>query len=101
MSKYIVPLRNRPKYSHGLASKPIQASQEKQKRNYDVKKKSSILNPADLVLVKVVAFDGRHKLSDKLESESYVVLSQPNEGIPVYKSSKAKAKWHLLAKSFT
>ena len=39
MSKYIVPLRNRPKYSHGLASKPIQASQEKQKRNYDVKKK--------------------------------------------------------------
>ena len=87
-SKYIESLRNRLKFSHDLASKYIQASQERQKKNYDVKIKSSVLNPGDLVLVKVVAFDGRHKLSDKWENEPYVVMSQPNVGIPVYKVQK-------------
>ena len=87
-SKYIESLRNRLKFSHDLASKYIQASQERQKKNYDVKIKSSVLNPGDLVLVKIVAFDGRHKLSDKWENEPYVVMSQPNVGIPVYKVQK-------------
>ena len=41
MSKYIVSLRNRLKFSHDLASKHIQASREKQKRNYDVKERAS------------------------------------------------------------
>ena len=90
MSKYIVSLRNRLKFSHGLASKHIQASREKQKRNYDVKK-SSILNPVDLVLVKIVAFDARHKLLDKLESESPMLyclnLMRVSQFIKVQKQS--------------
>ena len=38
----------------------------------------------DRVLVKIVAFEGKHKLSNKWEDEPYVVLRQPNPDIPVY-----------------
>ena len=39
----------------------------------------------DLVLVKRVAWKGRHKIQNKWEPEEYVVLEQPNKRIPVYK----------------
>lgn len=53
-----------------------------------MKIKSSVLEPDDLVLVKIVAFDGRHKLADKLENDPYVVIIQPNDDIPVYRVKK-------------
>ena len=39
----------------------------------------------DLVLVKIVAHKGRHKLQDKWEPEEYVVVEQPIAGTPVYR----------------
>ena len=39
----------------------------------------------DLVLVKIVAHKGRHKLQDRWEPEEYVVIEQPLAGTPVYK----------------
>ena len=39
----------------------------------------------DLVLVKIVAHKGRHKLQDRWEPEEYVVIEQPIAGTPVYK----------------
>lgn len=68
--------------------KNIQDAQARQKRNYDVKIKSSVLKPDDLVLVKIVAFDGRHKLTDKWENDPYVVINQPSDDIPVYRVKK-------------
>lgn len=53
-----------------------------------MKIKSSVLKPDDLVLVKIVAFDGRHKLADKWENEPYVIINQPNDDIPVYRVKK-------------
>ena len=34
--------------------------------------------------MKIVAFDGKHKLANKWEDEPYIVLSQPNSDVPVY-----------------
>ena len=39
----------------------------------------------DIVLVKIVAHKGRHKLQDKWEPEEYVVVEQPIAGTPVYR----------------
>ena len=39
----------------------------------------------DLVLVKRVAWKGRHKIQNKWEPEEYVVLSQQYKSVPVYK----------------
>lgn len=87
-SKYIESLKDSIKFSYGLALKNIQVAQARQKRNYDMKIKSSALKPDDLVLVKIVAFNGRHKLADKWEHGPYVVINQPNDDIPVYRVKK-------------
>ena len=60
-------------------------SREKQKRNYDLRAKAAWLLVGDRVLVKVLAFEGKHKLADKWTADIYVVVSQPNVDIPVYR----------------
>lgn len=40
-----------------------------------MKIKSSVLKFDDFVLVKIVVFDGRYKLLDKLENDFYVVIN--------------------------
>jgi hypothetical protein len=35
-------------------------------------------------MVKLVRFDGKHKLSNKWEDDIYIVTDQPIENIPVY-----------------
>ena len=47
--------------------------------------KGTQLQIDDLVLVKRVAWKGRHKIQNKWEPEEYVVLEQPNKPVPVYK----------------
>ena len=70
---------NRP-----LVSAKSKISQKRQKHNYDKRVRGAVVEPGDLVLVKVVAFDGKHKIADRWENDTYAVLSQPNPGIPVY-----------------
>ena len=57
----------------------------KQKLTYDIKARAAKLEVGDRVLVKILAFDGKHKLSDKWTEEIYVVTEHPNLDIPVYK----------------
>ena len=40
------------------------------------------------VLVRILAFDGKHKLSDKCGEDIYIVEAQPNRDIPVYEIVK-------------
>ena len=44
-----------------------------------------MLTPGDLVLVRIVKWTERHKIKDKWEQEEYVVVSQPDPFLPVYK----------------
>ena len=57
----------------------------RQKSNYDVRARAAILNVGDRVLVKIVTYDGKHKIADKWEDSPYEVISQPNKNIPVFK----------------
>ena len=38
--------------------------------------------------VKIISFDGKHKLADKWESQPYIVVEQTNVTIPVYTVKK-------------
>lgn len=84
LRKYIANLKLKLENSYKLAKESTEKAQKRQKRNYDIKVRGAVIQPGDRVLVKIVAFDGRHKLSDKWEEEPYIVHFQPNTDIPVY-----------------
>ena len=56
-----------------------------QNKPKSIKVKGSQLQIDDLVLLKRVAWKGRHKIQNKWEPEEYIVLEQPNKSIPVYR----------------
>ena len=84
-SRYIQKLRRRLKYAFQKASKYSDQQAKKYKQGYDKSVKGPQLHENDLVLVKIVAHKGRHKLQDRWEPEEYVVIEQPIAGTPVYK----------------
>ena len=51
---------------------------------YDRRCKGVALDIGDLILVRKIAWKGRHKIQDRWESNEYQVIRQPNPGIPVY-----------------
>ena len=77
-------MKERLKKAYELASRSVGTAQERQKSGYHKKVRGAILQPGDRVLVKIVAFDGKHKIADKWEEEPYRIVSQPNRDIPVY-----------------
>ena len=84
-SRYIQKLRRRLNYAFQKASKYSDQQASKYKHSYDKSVKGPQLHENDLVLVKIVAHKGRHKLQDRWEPEEYVVIDQPIAGTPVYK----------------
>ena len=84
-SRYVQKLRRRLNYAFKKASKYSDQQAQKYKSSYDKSIKGPQLQEKDIVLVKVIAHKGRHKLQDKWEPEEYVVVEQPIAGIPVYK----------------
>ena len=38
----------------------------------------------DRVLIKMLSFDGKHKIADRFEEDVYTVIEQPIPDIPVY-----------------
>ena len=84
-SRYIQKLRRRLNYAFQKASKYSDQQAKKYKQGYGKSVKGPQLHENDLVLVKIVAHKGRHKLQDRWESEEYVVIEQPIAGTPVYK----------------
>ena len=82
--KYVSELRDRIKKAYKLASESARKSQVRQKKNYDIRARAAVLEAGDRVLVKILAFEGRHKLANKWEDGVYTVLEQPNKDVPVY-----------------
>ena len=84
MSSYVSNMKDRLRKSYELATKATQKAQQRQKSHYDLRSRGGKVEVDDLVLVKIVAFDGKHKLANKWEEEPYRVLRQPNPDVPVY-----------------
>ncbi|XP_033755109.1 uncharacterized protein LOC117338053 [Pecten maximus] len=84
ITSYAEGLRNRLKESYDIAARSVKNAQGRQKVNYDNRVRGATLDIGDRVLVKVLAFDGRHKIADRWEDCAYVVVSRPNLDIPVF-----------------
>lgn len=81
---YIAELRKRMKTTQEIVKRTTDKARETQKLQYDKKAKAVKLIIGDKVLVKIVAFEGKHKIADRFEQETYEVIRQPIENIPVY-----------------
>ncbi|KAK3105167.1 hypothetical protein FSP39_018592 [Pinctada imbricata] len=84
LSSYVENLQNRLQQSYKLATEANRKAQERQKAHYDLRVRGGKVEIGDRVLVKIVAFDGKHKLANKWEEDPYIVLAKPNNDIPVY-----------------
>ena len=84
-SRYVQKLRRRLNYAFQKADKVANQQGNKYKTSYDKSIRGPQLQEGDIVLVKIVAHKGRHKLQDKWEPEEYVVVGQPIAGTPVYR----------------
>lgn len=83
-TKYVEYLRDRRRKAHSLAEAEAEKASQHQKEMYDRRARNVVLNVDDRVLVRRLAFEGRHKLADRWEEIPYVVLKNPNPNIPVY-----------------
>ena len=81
---YTHSLREKIKHSCEMAAKASEIAQQRQKAGYDLKVRGATLEVGDRVLVKTLAFDGKHKLADRWDEFAYIVISQPNKDIPVF-----------------
>ena len=84
VSSYTRALKKRLKQSYELATSALRDSRLKQKEGYDLKVRGATIQPGDRVLVKILAFEGKHKLADRWEEDPYIVLEQRNPEIPVF-----------------
>ena len=84
-SRYIQKLQKRLQFAYDRAEALAKQEAARQKKLYDRRCKGAQLLPQDLVLVKKVAWTGRHKIQDRWEDGEYVVVAQPDPSIPVYK----------------
>ena len=84
-SRYVQILRRRLNYAFQKATKVANQQANKYKSSYEKSIRGPQLQEKDIVLLKIVAHKGRHKLQDKWEPEEYVVVEQAIAGTPVYR----------------
>jgi hypothetical protein len=83
-TEYIENLKQRLESSREIVMKHANTARQRQKKLYDRKAKATKIQVGDNVLVKILAFEGRHKIADRFEEEPYVVINQPNLDSPVF-----------------
>ena len=83
-AKFIENLRNTLKDSHQLASQEASKAATRQKTTYDRHARAGAVRVGDRVLVRILAYEGKHKIANKWEPEPCIVVEQADPNIPVY-----------------
>ena len=81
---YIVGLKKRMKETQDLVKRVSDQARTRMKSGYDKKAGSARIKVGDKVLVKILKFEGKHKIEDKYEDNVYKVTGQPIQDIPVF-----------------
>lgn len=81
---YIQDLKHRMKSAQEIVQKITGQARIKMKAGYDKKAKAARICVGDKVLVRILKYEGKHKIADKFEDTVYEVVRQQNEDIPVF-----------------
>ena len=84
---YATKLKERLDFANKAAARKSNKSGHS-KSNYDLKVRKSVLDIRDHVLILKVGFRGKHKLADRWDRDSYVVIGMPDINILVYHVQK-------------
>ena len=87
--KYTADLKKRLMEAYRIATEASEKAQGDQQKYYNQKVRGAKVSIGDTVLVKKLAFEGRHKLEDRWEEDSYEVVGQPDLEIPVFRVKKS------------
>ena len=71
-------------FAYKAVSKEADRQGRRHKTVYDLRVRESQLQPGDRVLVQNVGMRGKRKIANRWEKDVYLVVDQPNKGIPVY-----------------
>ena len=82
--EYIEGLKKRMKTAQDIAQRVTEEARIKMKTVYDRKARAPKICVGDKVLVKILKFEGKHKIEDRYEDDIYTVVGQPNIQIPVF-----------------
>ena len=85
---YATKLKKRLDFAYKAAARESDKTGQKNKSHYDLGVRNSILDTGDRVLIRKVGLRGKHKLADRWDKDSYIVLDKPDSNIPVYKVQK-------------
>ena len=83
--EYIFELKDKMKATQEIVQEHSNIARQKQKQQFDKKAKASKIDIGDKVLVKILAFEGKHKIADKFEQDVYEVVEQQRPNIPVFR----------------
>ena len=84
-SMYVTQLKRRLRFAHKKAKQVASRQQSRHEGLYDQSCRGAELEIGDLVLVRKTAWNGKHKIQDRWQSDEYQVIEQSTPGIPVYK----------------
>lgn len=82
--EYVEGLKKRMKTAQDIAQRVTEEARIKMKTVYDRKARAPKICVGDKVLVKILKFEGKHKIEDRYEDDIYTVVGQPNIQIPVF-----------------
>ena len=85
---YATKLKKRLDFAYKAAARASEKRGQRNKANYDIGVRNSILDVGDRVLIRKVGIRGKHKLADRWDRDSYVVIGKPDNNIPVYDIQK-------------
>ncbi|KAI7814030.1 hypothetical protein IRJ41_006648 [Triplophysa rosa] len=89
--KYVETLKTDLQKAYQLASENALKNHQRNKHRYDKKVTCQGVEPGDRVLIRNLAFSGKHKLEDKWNSSPFVVLEKLAH-LPVYKLKSEDGK---------
>ena len=81
---YAQKLRDRMRQAFQSAGAESTKRAAQNKQRYDQSVRGAVLQPGDRVLVRKLAFRGKHKIANRWENPIYLVVKQVGEGVPVY-----------------
>lgn len=78
-------LKKRLDSEYKIASPEADNSAVRHKHRFDTQVRESTIHVVDWVLIRNVGLKGKQKLADKWDRDSFIVVSQPNSDIPVFR----------------